>query len=306
MSEMATQPIAFFDATKRYGDTTALDTLSLQIQAGGLTSILGPNGAGKTTLIAMVLGQTAPTRGQVRVFGAAPGERAVRLRMGAMLQSAGVTPQLTVRETIEVFSSYYAAPYSVDDTLALAALESLADRRYAKLSGGQQRRVQFAVAICGRPELLLLDEPTVALDAEARRGVWDVVRDLVRRGSTIVLTTHQLEEAEALSQRVLVLASGRIVADGTPSEVKSKVAARRIQCITRLTSDQLRDMPGVHTVRRAGQHTEIVCNEAEQIVRELLTRDATLADLSITGSTLEDAVLELTRRTQSSTVRSAQ
>jgi ABC-2 type transport system ATP-binding protein len=299
MGEMTTQPIAFYEATKRYGDTTALDTLSLQIQAGGLTSILGPNGAGKTTLIAMVLGQTTPTSGQVRVLGAVPGERAARLRMGAMLQ-------LTVRETIEVFSSYYAAPYSVDDTLALAALEPLADRRYAKLSGGQQRRVQFAVAICGRPELLLLDEPTVALDAEARRGVWEVVRDLVRRGSTIVLTTHQLEEAEALSQRVLVLASGRIVADGTPGEVKSKVAARRIQCITHVAGDDIRRFPGVHTVRRAGQHTEIVCSEAEHVVRELLARDATLGDLSVTGSTLEDAVLELTRRTQLPTDRSIQ
>jgi ABC-2 type transport system ATP-binding protein len=295
---MTTQPIEFRATTKRYGNTTALDNVSLQVQAGGLTSILGPNGAGKTTLLAMVLGQTAPTSGQVRVFGAQPGERAVRLRMGAMLQTAGVTPQLTVRETIEVFSSYYAAPYATQETLELAGLESLADRRYAKLSGGQQRRVQFAVAVCGRPELLLLDEPTVALDAEARRGVWEVVRDLVKRGSTIVLTTHQLEEAEALSQRVVVLAGGRIVADGSPSEVKGKVAARRVQCITSVPTDEIVRWSSVHTVRRSGQHIEIVCNEAEQVVRDLLTRDATLVDLSVSGSTLEDAVLELTRRTQ--------
>jgi ABC-2 type transport system ATP-binding protein len=295
---MTTHPISVRDASKRYGDTVALDTVSLNIEAGGLTSILGPNGAGKTTLLSMVLGQTQPTGGQVQVFGAAPGSRAVRLRMGAMLQSAGVMPQLTVRETIEVFSSYYAAPYSVDETLGMAGLESLADRRYSKLSGGQQRRVQFAVAICGKPELLLLDEPTVALDIEARRGVWDVIRDLVKRGSTIVLTTHQLEEAEALSQRVVVLAGGKIVADGTPGEVKSKVAAKRIQCITSVPSEEIGRWPNVHTVRRAGQHIEIVCNQAEQVVRELLTRDAALSELSVSGSTLEDAVLELTRRPQ--------
>jgi ABC-2 type transport system ATP-binding protein len=285
------------NASKRYGSTLALDNVSLAIAAGGLTSVLGPNGAGKTTLLSLVLGQTQPSGGAVRVLGQMPGALGVRQRMGAMLQTAGLTPQLTVRETIEIFSSYYAAPYSLDETLALAGLESLADKRYEKLSGGQQRRVQFAVAVCGRPDLLLLDEPTVALDPEARRGVWDVIRDLVKHGSTVLLTTHQLEEAEALSQRVVVLASGRIVADGTPAHVKSKVAARRIQCITRTSADEIAGWQGVDTVRRSGQHIEIVCHEAEPLVRELLARDATLSELTVTGSTLEDAVLELTRRT---------
>jgi ABC-2 type transport system ATP-binding protein len=281
--------------TKQFGATVALDDVSVCIQSGGLTSILGPNGAGKTTLLSLVLNQTRPTRGTVKVLGGAPGAIDVRLKMGAMLQAANLTEQLTVRETIEVFSSYYAAPYSIDETLTLAGLESLRDRRYSKLSGGQQRRVQFAVAICGRPELLLLDEPTVALDAEARRIVWDVIRDLVKRGSTVLLTTHQLEEAEALSERVLVLAGGRIVADGSPAHIKNRVAARRVECRTQIPTREIESWRGVHTARNAGHRVEILCSDAEHVARELLTRDSTLTDLVVAGSTLEDAVLELTR-----------
>lgn len=302
---MTTTPaVEIHGASKCYGTTVALDDVSLRIESGGLTSILGPNGAGKTTLLAMVLGQVDPTQGQLRVLGGRPGERAVRLRMGAMLQTAGLAAQLTVREAIETFSSYYASPYPVHETLGLAGLEDLADRRYAKLSGGQQRRVQFAVAVCGRPELLLLDEPTVALDGQARRAVWDVVRDLVGRGSTVLLTTHQLEEAQALSQRVVVLAQGRVVADGSPAEVKRKVAARRVQCITGIAHEEIGRWPEVHAVRSAGRHTEIVCDEAESVVRALLAKDAGLTELSVGGSTLEDAVLELTRRAQPSAARS--
>jgi ABC-2 type transport system ATP-binding protein len=293
---MANQPaIEATAVTKQFGATVALDNVSVNIQSGGLTSILGPNGAGKTTLLSLVLNQTRPTRGAIKVLGGTPGAIDVRLKMGAMLQAANLTEQLTVRETIEIFSSYYAAPYSLDETLALAGLESLRDRRYSKLSGGQQRRVQFAVAVCGRPELLLLDEPTVALDAEARRIVWDVIRDLVQRGSTVLLTTHQLEEAEALSERVIVLAGGRVVADGSPAHIKNKVAARRIECRTQIPTGEIASWRGVHTARTAGQRVEILCSDAEHVARELLTRDANLTDLAVAGSTLEDAVLELTR-----------
>ncbi len=287
--------IEFDRVSKRFGATQAVNNVSLTIPGGGLTSILGPNGAGKTTLLGLVLGQTAPSQGAVRVLGHAPGSRSARARTGAMLQSSTLPPQLTVRESIEVFSAYYRAPYAVDEVLALSGLQDLADRRYAKLSGGQQRRVQFAVALCGRPELLLLDEPTVALDTEARRAAWVVIRDLVARGSTVILTTHQLDEAEALSDRVVVLARGRVVADGTAAHVKSKVAARRVQCITRIGADAIAGWPGVHVARLAGQHTEVLCENAESVVRELLANDSTLADLSVVGATLEDAVLELTR-----------
>jgi ABC-2 type transport system ATP-binding protein len=287
--------LALSQVTKRFGTTLALEDVSL-VAHHGLTSILGPNGAGKTTLLALVLGQLRPDSGTVRALGGEPGEMAVRLRMGAMLQAAALAPRLTVRETIEQFSSYYHHPYSLADALAYSGLEDLADRRYGALSGGQQRRVQFAVAICGRPELLLLDEPTVALDAQARRTVWAVVRDLVARGSSVILTTHQLEEAEALSDRVIVLAAGRIVADGAPAAVKARVASRRIRCITQLVAEEVARWPLVHNARRAGQHLEIVCEAAESVLRALLERDAQLSDLSVVGSTLEDAVLELTRR----------
>jgi ABC-2 type transport system ATP-binding protein len=296
---MSEQPVIEFGAvSKQYGAVTALDNVSLAIARGGLTSILGPNGAGKTTLLGLVLGQTAATRGSVRVFGAAPGSQPVRARIGAMLQATTLPAALTVRETIEVFADYYSAPHDVDAVLQMAGLAAVADRRYNKLSGGQQRRVQFAVAVCGRPELLLLDEPTVALDAEARRTAWTVIRDLVARGSTVILTTHQLDEAEALSDRVVVLAAGRVVADGSAAHVKSTVSARRVQCVTSVTPEIIQRWHGVRAARRSGQHTEVLCDRAENVVRELLAQDPALSDLTVAGSTLEDAVLELTRGPQ--------
>jgi ABC-2 type transport system ATP-binding protein len=280
--------------TQRYGAIAALNDVSLEI-GPGLTSILGPNGAGKTTLLALLLGQLRPQSGDVSVLGEVPGAISARRRMGAMLQAASLSEQLTVAETVSLFCSYYPRPRTVTETLQLAGLEALATRRYKELSGGQKRRVQFAVAICGRPELLLLDEPTVALDSEARRQTWGVIRSLVEQGCSVILTTHQLEEAEALSSRVVVLAAGKIVADGTPAAIKSRVAACRVRCTTRFAPAELTNRPGVHEARVSGRHVELLCERAEPIVKRLLDEDSSLAELTVTGASLEDAVLELTK-----------
>ena len=207
--------------TKRYGTVTALDSVSLAIAPGKVTALLGPNGAGKTTAVRLMLGLTRPTHGLARLFGADPGDIEARRRTGVMLQVAKVPETLRVREHIDLFRSYYREPMSLDVTLAAAGLASLADRKYGELSGGQQQRVQFALAICGNPELLFLDEPTVGLDVISRRAFWQEVRSLAARGRGILLTTHYLEEADALADRVVVLHEGRIVADGTPSSLKA-------------------------------------------------------------------------------------
>ena len=207
--------------TKRYGAITALDSVSLAIEPGKVTAVLGPNGAGKTTAVRLMLGLTRPTRGSVRLFGVDPTDIQARRRTGVMLQTAKVPETLRVREHIELFCSYYRDPMSLDAVLTAAGLTALADRKYGELSGGQQQRVQFALAICGNPELLFLDEPTVGLDVITRRQFWQEVRRLSHSGRGILLTTHYLEEADALADRVVVLHEGTILADGTPSTLKA-------------------------------------------------------------------------------------
>ncbi len=206
---------------KRYGEKLALDDLTLAIEPGQVTALLGPNGAGKSTAIALLLGLTRAASGDVRVLGGAPGALAVRRRTGVMLQSAALPDTLRVRELLDLVRSYYPRPRAAQEVIACTGLRALLDSPYARLSGGQQRRVQFALAICGDPQLLFLDEPTTGLDIEARESLWAVVRDLTARGCAILLTTHYLEEAEALAQRVAVLSRGRIVSEGTVDEIRA-------------------------------------------------------------------------------------
>ena len=191
---------------KRYGTTLALAGLDLQVRRGELLAVLGPNGAGKSTAISLWLGLLEPDEGAVRLFGGSPLDVESRRHVGVMMQEVGLTPELRVRELVELTASYYPDPLPTDETLALTRTEALAHRPYAKLSAGQKRQVQFALAICGRPPLLFLDEPTVGLDVEARETMWRTIRAMVAQGCSIVLTTHYLEEAEALADRVAVLA----------------------------------------------------------------------------------------------------
>jgi ABC-2 type transport system ATP-binding protein len=280
--------------TKRYRDITAVDAIDLQIEGGRVTALLGPNGAGKTTIVRLLLGLTRPTAGTVRLFGHDPMAPAARQRTGVMLQVANVPETLRVREHIHLFCSYYPAPMTVGAALDVAGIASLADRLYGELSSGQRQRVHFALAICGNPDLLFLDEPTVGLDVESRRAFWQEVRTLASRGRAILLTTHYLEEADALADHVLVMNRGLMVADGTPQAMKRLAASRRVRCVTTLPADRVARIEGIASVRRDGVATEILTNDAERVVRDLLVADAGLSGLEVSGAGLEEAFLALT------------
>jgi ABC-2 type transport system ATP-binding protein len=282
-------------ASKRYGAVLALDQVSLVVRRGEVFAVLGPNGAGKTTAISLLLGLLRADAGVARVFGEAPSALAARRRIGAMLQTAGVPDTLTVGELIGLFRSYYPRPRSVADTVALAGVADLLARRYGKLSGGQQRRAQFALAICGNPEILFLDEPTTGLDVEARATLWQTIRTLVAEGCAVVLTTHYLEEAEALASRVAVLARGRIVAAGSIGQIRARIAQRRIRCVSRLRSEAIARWPEVRSVSHDGERIEIVTDAAETVVRQLLFEDSELSELEVQRAGLAEAFVEITR-----------
>ncbi len=274
---------------KSYGTVRAVDGLDLDIEAGGLTALLGPNGAGKSTAIGLMLGRLRPDAGTARLFGHDPRDLAARRRIGVMLQTAKLPRQLTVAEHIALFAGYYPHPLPVGEAVRLAGLEGLERRRASALSGGQQRRLQFAIAVVGRPDLLLLDEPSVGLDLEARRAMWATVRMLRERGATILLTTHHLEEAEALADRVVVIDKGRVRASGTVAEMKSIVSGRSIRCLTQLDDAALAALPHVRSVSRAGRHAILVSDNGEATMRALLLADASVADLEIASAGLEEA-----------------
>ncbi|KAB8198266.1 ATP-binding cassette domain-containing protein [Lysobacter maris] len=280
--------------TLRYGAVQALDGVDIELPRARLTAVLGPNGAGKTSAIGLLLGLRTPDSGTVEVFGGSPRERAVRQRIGVMLQSAGIQEVLKVRELLELTRSYYPDPRSVADCVALAGLDGLLERRYGALSGGQQRRVQFALAICGRPHLLFLDEPTTGLDIEARQRLWRAIRDLVAEGCSILLTTHYLEEAEALADRVVVIDRGRVIAEGGVASIRARVSQRRIRCLSALPVESVAGWASVSAVRRVDAHLEIVADQAEPVVRRLLEEDAALSELEVRRAGLSEAFLALT------------
>jgi ABC-2 type transport system ATP-binding protein len=280
---------------KNYGNVRALRSVDFRVRAGELVALLGPNGAGKTTAVKLLLGLMPPNSGRVQVFGGDPTNPENRMRTGAMLQVGRVPETLRVREHIDLFSTYYPKPMPPAEILAAAGLEKLQDRKFGELSGGQKQRVLFGLAICGDPDLLFLDEPTVGLDVEARRLLWDEIRSMVDRGKTVLLTTHYLQEADALADRVAVINRGEIIAEGTPAEIKAQTAGKRIRCVTSLSPDVMRHIAGVTEVKKDREGVEIHAAEAEPVVRELLTRDATLSGLEINSAGLEEAFLALTQ-----------
>jgi ABC-2 type transport system ATP-binding protein len=280
--------------SKNFGEVHALRQVDFSVRAGELVALLGPNGAGKTTAVKLFLGLAKPTTGTVSVFGGDPIHTEVRTRIGAMLQVAKVPETLRVREHIDLFSSYYPNPLPLAETLTLAGLQEIKDREFGELSGGQRQRVLFALALCGNPDILFLDEPTVGLDVESRRVLWEEIRRLVARGKTVLLTTHYLEEADALADRVVVINRGEIIAEGTPAEIKANTAGRRIRCVTSLDIEIVRSLPGVIEVRRDREGLEIRVRCAEPILRELLMRDARLSGIEVTSAGLEEAFLALT------------
>jgi ABC-2 type transport system ATP-binding protein len=282
---------------KRFGALRALNGLDLRLQGGELLAVLGPNGAGKSTAIGLLLGLIEADQGEAHLFGRSPRTLEARRQIGVMLQSAGIPEACKVSELLDVTRGYYVAPRTVADCIALGGLDGLLERRYGNLSGGQQRRVQFALAICGRPKLLVLDEPTTGLDIEARQRIWKTIRELVGQGCAVLLTTHYLEEAEALADRVVVLADGRLIAEGSVESIRARVSQRRIWCSTALGTDQIAAWPDVQSAIDADSpgRVEIVAHAAESVVRRLLAEDPDLADLEVHRAGLSEAFVELTR-----------
>ncbi len=287
-------PAELRGAVKRYGAVTALAGVDLEIRRGELVALLGPNGAGKTSAVKLLLGTSAPDEGVARLFGADPRAPAARTRMGAMLQISKVPETLAVREHLELFASYYPAPLALDRVLAAAGLEALAARPFGKLSGGERQRLLFALALVGDPELLILDEPTVGLDVESRHRLWEAIQGFVRRGRSVLLTTHYLEEADALSDRVVVIHEGRVLAEGRPAAIKARTAGRRIRCLTSLRPAEIAGWDGVRSARWDGPAVEVLSSTAEPVVRELLARDPGLSELEVAAASLEEAFLALT------------
>lgn len=289
-------PIAQLSSViKRYGALTAVDQLDLMLHRGELLALLGPNGAGKSTAIGLLLGLMPADAGKVELFGRNPQELMARRRIGVMLQEAALPPTLKVGELIRLTSSYYPAPRSVQESADLAGVSDLLQRPYGKLSGGQKRRVQFAMALCGRPELLFLDEPTVGMDIEARQKLWAAIRHLVAEGCSVVLTTHYLEEAEALADRVCVMARGKVISEGTVDDLRARVALKRVRCMTRLTVEQVSLWPEVVEARLDAGRLWMSTAQAEALVRRLLHADDGLGELEVQRAGLAEAFTELTR-----------
>jgi ABC-2 type transport system ATP-binding protein len=281
--------------TKRYGEVQALAGLDLEVRPGELLAVLGPNGAGKSTAIALMLGLQRPDAGEALLFGRSPHDLAARRGIGVMMQEVALPDALKVRELVAMTQAYYPAPLTLAEAISLAGVEKIADRPYAKLSGGQKRQAQFALAICGRPRLLFLDEPTTGLDVTARETMWATLRKLVAGGTAIVLTTHYIEEAQALAHRVVVMAKGRQVAQGTVDEMRALVVRKRIECVTALSVEAISAWPEVaDAVAGEGRQVSITTTDAEAVVRRLLAADAKLSELEVRRAGLSEAFAELT------------
>jgi ABC-2 type transport system ATP-binding protein len=292
-------------ASKSYGRVRALEGVDLALRGGELLALLGPNGAGKTTAIGLLLGLLRADGGTVELFGQDPQAIDARRQIGVMLQDAALPGTLRVGELIRLAASYYPTPRTVQESAELAGVTDLLQRPYAKLSGGQQRRVQFAIALCGRPKLLFLDEPTVGMDIDARRKLWDAIRHLVAEGNGVVLTTHYLEEAEALADRVCVMARGRIISEGSVDALRARVSMKRVRCTTRFTPDDVADWPGVAEATRDGDRLCIATESAEAVVRRLLALDPDLGGLEVRAAGLAEAFTELTRDEAAATLQEA-
>lgn len=286
---------ALVNVTKRYGSTVALDGLGLEVRPGELLAVLGPNGAGKSTAIGLWLGTLQPDEGTALVMGGPPLEAASRLGVGVMMQEVALTPTLTASEHVALTSSCYRDPLSVEETLGFTGTRELANRRYGRLSAGQKRQVQFATAVCGRPRLLFLDEPTVGLDVPAREAMWKAIAKMRDEGCAVVLTTHYLEEAEALADRVVVLARGRIVAEGSVDEMRALVTRKRIRCASSVDVGAMRSWPGVVEATRDADLVNVTASDAETVVRRLLAEDPGLRQLEVHQASLAEAFTAITR-----------
>jgi ABC-2 type transport system ATP-binding protein len=277
------------------GVVEAVKGIDVDIARGETVALLGPNGAGKSTTIDMLLGLLPPDRGSVSIFGRPPREAIDSGWVGAMLQTGALIRDLSVRELIAMMAALYPSPLPVDEVLSLTGVQDIADRRTQKLSGGQTQRVRFAVALVSNPELLVLDEPTVAMDVEGRHAFWTTMREFASRGKTVLFATHYLEEADDYADRAVLMARGTIVADGPTTEIKAMVGSRTIRAtIPGADVADLQALPGVTTAEGRGEAAVLHCSDSDAAIRALLDRYQEARDIEIEGAGLEAAFLALT------------
>ncbi len=277
------------------GPVEAVRDVDLHVSPGETVALLGPNGAGKSTTIDMILGLTDPDKGSIEVFGMTPRKAIDAGAVGGMLQIGAVIKDLSVREILDMTISLYPNPLSVDEVVALTGIQDLLQRKTTKLSGGQTQRLRAALALCGNPDLLLLDEPTVALDVEARREFWNTVRDFAARGKTVIFATHYLEEADEFADRIVLMSRGRIVADGPANQIKAAVDVKHVTATVPDADPQaLRALPGVSDLEIRGQTYVLACTDSDSALRALLTNYPQARDILVSGAGLEAAFMRLT------------
>jgi ABC-2 type transport system ATP-binding protein len=280
---------------KSYGAVRAVRGVDLTIAPGETVALLGPNGAGKTTTIDMMLGLIRPDEGTVSIFGAPPSVAVRSGWVGGMLQTGSPLDHLRVREIVTLMASYYPDPLPVDEVLQTAGAAEFARQWTTRLSGGQAQRLRFAAALVGNPDLLLLDEPTAALDVEGRRAFWQTMRAVTEQGKTVVFATHYLEEADAYADRIVLLAHGQVVADGPATEIKAQAGSRTIRAtLPGVDVAALSSLPGVRTAQRHGDAVVLTCTDADAALPALLTACPATRDIEVAGGSLEEAFLELT------------
>jgi ABC-2 type transport system ATP-binding protein len=273
----------------------AVRGIDVSIDRGETVALLGPNGAGKSTTIDMVLGLTTPDAGTVSLVGEPPKKAVAAGRVGAMLQTGALIRDVKVRELLAMMAALHPHPLGVDEALELAGLADIADRRTHKLSGGQAQRVRFAIALVPDPGILILDEPTVGMDVEARRTFWISVRAFAARGKTVIFATHYLEEADAYADRAVLISRGRIVADGPTSEIRARVGTRTIRAtLPGADTAELASLPGVTSADRRGEEIVLICSDSDAAARALFDAYRDARDVEIASAGLEDAFIKLT------------
>ncbi len=277
------------------GDVHAVRGIDVSIAAGETVALLGPNGAGKSTTIDMLLGLAEPDSGSVSLFGRAPGDAIQNGAIGAMLQTGSLIRDLSVRELLTMMAALYPTPLGVDEVIELVGIGAIAERRTQKLSGGETQRVRFGVALISDPDLLVLDEPTVAMDVEGRHAFWETMRGFAARGKTIIFATHYLEEADQNADRAVLMAHGSIVADGPTTEIKAMVGLRTIRAtLPGVEVADLERIPGVSSAERRGEAIVLHCGDSDAAIRALLAAHPQMRDIEIAGAGLEQAFLQLT------------
>src|SRR5579863_203124 len=296
MSHSGTGPVVSFDnVSKHYGSLIAVDGLTLDLRPGETVALLGPNGAGKSTSLDMLLALRKPTSGKIEMFGSDPYHAVKSGRVGAMLQSGGLMPEVTVRELVTLVTTLQPKPEPIQTTLQRAGIDKFADRRVDRLSGGQTQRVRFALAICGKSELIVLDEPTTAMDVETRRLFWESMKAEVAEGRTLLFATHYLEEADQAADRILVINRGRLLADGTPAEIKAKAGARRITFHLDQVDEQfLLGLPGLVNLEVRRDFVQIQTGDSDATLYGVLDAGLRPRDIEVTGLGLEQAFLAIT------------